>query len=488
MGSNYLLLFEDDLDWEYLDEFPGNQAAPLDASRQAVPGPGITLVTDSLAGSPIVNGFWEMRGTNSPGDPGVAYFMSDPAAVGKASYWNTYMHAASAAEECGFASSQVTRFLVNSQGTDVIRDGTTQVLVYALTTPCVAKYLTITRSDGSKFFVTNGILRWIGGSSTSRIYMGVSQWAANDNLDLDTIGRINLVVNGYGKWARDFTELTDSLSTPASGTILTHEANAKLETSFTYETGKYIIEYLNYTSGGNTITVQITASGSLVIETVISGSHITLLNAAGVFTDGVGYTVTVLLESDKLRACVNGVDKLVDGDISGVATTGNGSIVHNLATNDIYFNSKPYPTLGTAVTHLVCPQANDVFDAPSDTLIKCVNTQVPPGTREILIRGTDSGASCLGLSRDTTNVYLKQYPAGTTLISGTYTPGNTVTLWLYGVNARLYDGASVIGTSAVAGSIGQTGGKVTGDWSGGYPTEVNVWAVDQRPNLPSRVY
>jgi hypothetical protein len=160
----------------------------------------------------------------------------------------------------------------------------------------------------------------------------------------------------WSVWDADFSTVTGSENTPATGTTFDSAADCHCRSTFTCEDTKSVYINLRYTDDNNRMYFVVGNNRQPLIRNVVGGSTQTAYVGAAL-TDGVSYQFDVVLEGQNYSLFKDNV-LLSSGTFStsGNETTTGGKVTHNLATNDIELSTHPYPSLGIATDRVICPQ------------------------------------------------------------------------------------------------------------------------------------
>lgn len=121
---------------------------------------------------------------------------------------------------------------------------------------------------------------------------------------------------------------------PMDGQTNVSPANCLIETTFTYETGKYLDVGFRRSDDSNMFYFVARINGDLRLNRRIAGAEVTLADSFGIFTDGAVYVLDVELTGSKIEAFVNGAKRISVTDTFQQTQLG-GLVWHNYATNDI---------------------------------------------------------------------------------------------------------------------------------------------------------
>ena len=130
----------------------------------------------------------------------------------------------------------------------------------------------------------------------------------------------------------------DTLSSPASGSTYTADADGSITVVFTYETTNYVKVYFRGTTIGDSIQLIVGTGGDLTLNKVVSGTPTELDTSASVFSDGVEYTVEITYDGTALAVLVDDTPTLSATESQWQAVE-DGKIQHTLDSNDIELES-----------------------------------------------------------------------------------------------------------------------------------------------------
>jgi len=165
----------------------------------------------------------------------------------------------------------------------------------------------------------------------------------------------------------DFSEVTDTKTNQASGTTFDCGADCNINSTFTYEAGKFYTQRFRMTDGNNTLFLECSGTNATLYRKVTSSTQIG--QAAGVFTDTVGHEVDIVANGDSVKVFIDKVLGISVTEATFKTSTG-GQILHDLVSNDIVLTTHPYPALGGntfgATDRVVCPQDGDQIASAED--------------------------------------------------------------------------------------------------------------------------
>jgi len=138
----------------------------------------------------------------------------------------------------------------------------------------------------------------------------------------------------------DTGTVTDSESTPASGTEFNHLAQAHAKLNFTYRTGATVTFEL-CEDGANGISIEAQSDGTFEIQDKGTGSE-TLYTSGGTFSDAVAYQIDADIDADAklLRVQLDGTT-VYNGCYKWCPKDLTGKITHTLVPNDIEIRIYP---------------------------------------------------------------------------------------------------------------------------------------------------
>jgi hypothetical protein len=142
---------------------------------------------------------------------------------------------------------------------------------------------------------------------------------------------------------RDFVEVTDTKTNPASGTGWSRSTSGlHLNSTFTFEATKYVALYQGVNDYLACYAMD-SPAGRLSVREVVGGTPTEIIGVAGVFSDGVGAEVDLIHDENGNISVF--VDKVLKGTAQSSLYLGlnAGSVAHNLVTNDIVLTAYPYP-------------------------------------------------------------------------------------------------------------------------------------------------
>jgi hypothetical protein len=190
------------------------------------------------------------------------------------------------------------------------------------------------------------------------------------------------------------------------------------------------------------------------------------------------------------------VDKVLRGSVNIPANWGTPDGIWNYhaaaGEDQANLTVNPYPALGGALgatDRLVCPQANDVQDCPSDFMAIFRNFQVPAAERHYFMRGTSHNVApyCLGLVTVAGGASaLKKYDAGVGVnlfpFSVVISTGQDVMITGDGNNTAAFCDGTARGSSSGASLPTNTGAKM---YSQIYMDAAEFWPL--YVNLPFKL-
>ena len=146
--------------------------------------------------------------------------------------------------------------------------------------------------------------------------------------------------------------IVDSLSSPASQTQYSSNANCHVITTWTNEDNTNVQIKVRFAAWNSFVNVKCDAGGNndLVLQ-YYDGGWNTVATVSSVFASDIEYTVDVYANGTNVKVDVDDVEK-INETVTYNATQTGGRIDHNLATNDIELESWPYgePTSGVEFT------------------------------------------------------------------------------------------------------------------------------------------
>lgn len=283
-------------------------------------------------------------------------------------------------------------------------------------------------------------------------YLAISTYSAAFNINSISLSNLQPSLG-----TEDFSTITDSKSSPVTTTTFDVNSDGEISAVFTHETGKDFNIFYRYNEEANSFLLQTRADGGLKLRYRVGGDLTTLFDVAGLFSDGVEYTVAISFNGGVHRVFVNSV-LLTEQTAAGILTSNTGGkVVHNLASNDIELSTHPYPGLVPQyVTDRVpSPQEDAAFIHHEDAVLEIALNWLNTGTDfRVDFRKTDD-ANCWRLQANTADDSISLYlvTSGTPALkassgAGSLTNGalNTIRLKFVG---NIYD-AWIGGTAAIS--------------------------------------
>jgi hypothetical protein len=184
--------------------------------------------------------------------------------------------------------------------------------------------------------------------------------------------------------------VTDSESTPASGTTFDVDADCHARETFTYETGKYVRLWLRRIDDDNYGADIRAQDGKIKLYEGDDGVDTHLESTGTVLSDGVAYQLDVVLEGTSVKIYLDNVLQ-IDQTLQYQLTTAAGRVTHDLASNDIELSTHPYPSLGIATDRVIAPQDEGTSVHTSDCVVCLRNVLLPTvGNSKYKLRKQDA--------------------------------------------------------------------------------------------------
>jgi len=336
---------------------------------------------------------------------------------------------------------------------------------------------------------------WKFGLPHDAAEIGVNQFPAISNYNLLNCYRRIALLDLSSKWDRDFAEVTDSESTPASPTQFDCEADFEMRFGYTMELGQKTYFEGRYTDGSNRFYAEMWSNGYVYLRNIVDGDLQTVGSINLAALDGTWIDFVIVAEGSEVALYYNNI-LAVSGTVTndGNNNVAQGNVSHNLATNDIELTTHPYPALGVAVDHAICPQVDDIGDCPSDCVIVWRDHQT--GTVSV------SGTRMFFRIQDATNYMMMQTASSgaayvynivdgapnflISMGSGTVSDGDDVMLMVNGTSVEFFVNGTSEGSSNSAGFTTETGWKLsTLEGSGGAIPSAEFWPYD--PQMPFKL-
>ncbi len=333
-------------------------------------------------------------------------------------------------------------------------------------------FMQLLRSDthGSHFLTHESGKQWKLFNANADAIPAASAYPAISNYDA-ALSLTRIALLDLSSWVeRDFVEVTDSKSAPATGTF-DCDADCHVKFEFTCEDGK--IAYARPRIGGDGdsyFEFGLTATRFLRVRNRFGGSTETLFTSAAL-TDTVKYLFEAVLEGSVYRIFQDSV-LVASGSVSssGNNSSTGGRIVTDLVTNDIELETHPTPALGLAAGRIIAPQDGDTADCPSDNAVYIRNlTLASSGNLTYLDRRyKDSDDShFMQLTADGRCYDWKIVEGASTemwaMAIGVVQDGDTILATLDRVKSEGFLNGVSAGSSVLAGHLNETGAVFSND-------------------------
>ena len=474
------------------DTFTTPEAAPITSPRTCEPGPGTLTIVDTGNNFAITSEGLVATGLASVGDPGFSADLSGNviSRVSGLAVYGSYRQATGGRIQLALDAALDTTPTLACVYDDVpivaAFSGGVSAAPYRTSVNTVYKTVVIVRPSGV-FFVLDGELVWA--DDTGGDVLDTALWqlrsSANDTRLSEFV--VAPLASYNSAWGGDWTEVTDSESTPATGTLFDCEADFHLSFSFTHELGKYVYIETRYTDGDNNVRVGAASNNAWVLRNEVGGSLETVYGGGSV-ADGVSYKVDLHLSGSDYSFFVNNA-LVVSGTFSddGNNSTTGGRALLNLATNDIELTTHPYPALGIATSRVIAPQTTDTYTHENDFVAEIKNITLPSsGDMDYQFRISGSDELTLRFNDDGSVTLLDNATPRITGGAATVSDADDIVLVCEGASGEVFvDGVSVGSTSAIAITTGTAGKRL--DATDGVCDHIACFPRDVSSLLPSEL-
>jgi hypothetical protein len=253
--------------------------------------------------------------------------------------------------------------------------------------------------------------------------------------------------------------VTDSKSAPASLTFWNiNPSGTHTRATFTYETGKFMNIYFRHDGATAYSYVSCDSAGDLSLFDQTTPEWIEV----GVLSDGISYQIDILDDGLNTRVFLDNIEMGSEAVCAAAQYEDQGRVLHNLVTNDIEFETHPYPALGIATDRLVCPNDPDTGTHDTDTIVYFRNIGLPTAATYYRLRWIDDDNHLFVYIASDGSGLLREYSNGIlanpiTWGAGGISAGDDVTVILDESDAEIFAGGTSIGsTSALNHKHGST--------------------------------